>query len=203
MEEPRPASARGAERRQAIVRAALDVFSRRGFRNGSLAEVAEQVGIGAPAILYHFGSKENLLVEVLRERDRRAGELVAEIPVDGGVPSLLAVVQFAEMSEREPGLVSLHTVLQCESFETDAPAHRYFLRRSRVLRMWFVEVLDAAAARQEVKAGLDHEAIARRTVALMEGAAMLWLTDPTVSLVELYRDFLADLVREVALPGSG
>ncbi|MHB8452726.1 MAG: TetR family transcriptional regulator [Mycobacteriales bacterium] len=203
MEEPRPASARGAERRQAIVRAALDVFSRRGFRNGSLAEVAEQVGIGAPAILYHFGSKENLLVEVLRERDRRAGELVAEIPVDGGVQSLLAVVQFAEMSEREPGLVSLHTVLQCESFETDAPAHRYFLRRSRVLRMWFVEVLDAAAARQEVKAGLDHEAIARRTVALMEGAAMLWLTDPTVSLVELYRDFLADLVREVALPGSG
>jgi AcrR family transcriptional regulator len=203
VEEPRAPSVRGAQRRQAIVEAALDVFSRRGFRHGSLAEVAEQVGLGAPAILYHFGSKENLLVEVLRERDRRAGELVADIPVDGGLTSLLAVVQFAEMSEREPGLVSLHTILQCESFDSEAPAHGYFLRRSRVLRRWFVEVLDAAAAKGDVKPGLDHEAIARRTVAHMEGAAMLWLTDPTVSLVALYRDFLEHLVQDVASPRPG
>jgi AcrR family transcriptional regulator len=83
---------RGAERRQAILDAAIDVFGARGYRGGALAEVAERVGIGAPAVLYHFGSKKNLLLEVLKERDRRAGEMVAELPASAGLNSLAGIV---------------------------------------------------------------------------------------------------------------
>ena len=38
--------------------------------SGSLTEVAEQVGITHAGVLHHFGSKEQLLVEVLEYRDK-------------------------------------------------------------------------------------------------------------------------------------
>src|SRR5262245_40429388 len=121
---------RGAKTRRAIVDAALDVFAVRGFRSGALPEIADKVGLTPAGILYHFGSKEALLVAVIAERDRRAGDLIADLTGDD-VESLRGLVRIAELCEREPGLAALHTVLQVESFEPDAPAHAYFHERSR------------------------------------------------------------------------
>ena len=65
--QPRQAT---AERRAEILRAAANTFGSKGYMNGSLAEVAEQVGITHAGVLHHFGSKEQLLVEVLEYRDK-------------------------------------------------------------------------------------------------------------------------------------
>ena len=65
--QPRQAT---TERRAEILRAAANTFGSKGYKNGSLAEVAEQVGITHAGVLHHFGSKEQLLVEVLEYRDK-------------------------------------------------------------------------------------------------------------------------------------
>jgi len=65
--QPRQAT---ADRRAEILRAAARTFGSKGYKNGSLAEVAEQVGITHAGVLHHFGSKEQLLVEVLEYRDK-------------------------------------------------------------------------------------------------------------------------------------
>ncbi|MEY2570585.1 MAG: hypothetical protein QOE63_935 [Acidimicrobiaceae bacterium] len=183
----------GAERRASIVDAAIEVFAQRGFRGGALADVAELVGMTPAGILYHFGSKEALLAEVIAERDRRAGEQMVDLPIEGGLASLRGIVRFAEACEREPGLATLHTVLQVESFEPDHPAHAYFRRRSRILQRWMEETLQAAQQAGEVRADLDCASKGREIVAFLEGAAVVWLVDPKVSLVDLYTDYLASL----------
>jgi AcrR family transcriptional regulator len=165
---------RGAQSRRAIVAAALDVFAVRGFRAGALTEIADKVGLTPAAILYHFGSKDALLVAVIAERDRRASDVLARSPEGDGLASIRGVMDIAELIEREPGLAALHTVLQVESFDPESPAHEYFLERSRVVRA-MVEF-----------------------VAFQEGASVMWLLDDNLSIVDLYRSYVDGFIESVA-----
>ena len=46
------------EKTEAILAAALDVFSTNGFRGATLDQIAEAAGISKPNLLYYFASKE-------------------------------------------------------------------------------------------------------------------------------------------------
>ncbi|MGO7983453.1 TetR/AcrR family transcriptional regulator, partial [Rhizobium johnstonii] len=56
-------------RRTQILDAAVDVFGKQGYRNGSLRDVADAVGLSIQGVLHHFPSKEELLLEVLGTGD--------------------------------------------------------------------------------------------------------------------------------------
>ena len=58
------ASRRGAASREAILQAAVRVIGREGLSGASLAAVAKEAHTSKPAVLYHFGSRDNLLHEV-------------------------------------------------------------------------------------------------------------------------------------------
>jgi len=188
---------RGARSRQAIVDAALDVFAVRGFRASALAEIAERIDMTPAGILYHFGSKEELLVAVIAERDRRAGGLLADLSRKVGLASLHELERIAELCEAEPGLAALHTVLQTESFEPGAPAHDYFLGRSRFVREALEAFLVDAQEKGEVRPDVDCSARSREMIAFLEGAAVLWLLDRSVSLVDLYRTYIDTFIESV------
>jgi len=51
--------------RQAILDAALDVFSAQGFRGATLDQIADVAGLSKPNLLYYFPSKEAIHVELL------------------------------------------------------------------------------------------------------------------------------------------
>ena len=188
---------RGAARREAIIEAALGVFAERGYRAGALGDIAARVDVTAAGILYHFGSKEALLLAVIAERDRLAAESLAALPLTGGLEVLDHLVELGEAIEKEKGLAMLHTVLQAESFDAEAPAHGYFLARSRLVRLWLEHMLTEAQRDGHVRADVDCGAKAREFVAYMEGAAVVWLLDDEVSLVELYRTFSRTFVDSV------
>src|SRR4030095_1021772 len=51
--------------RNQILEAALTEFAEKGFQEASLAAIARRLGVTAPLVLYHFGSKANLWREAL------------------------------------------------------------------------------------------------------------------------------------------
>ncbi len=51
----------------AILEAALDVFSREGFRGATLDQIAAAAGLSKPNLLYYFPSKEAIHLELLSE----------------------------------------------------------------------------------------------------------------------------------------
>jgi len=53
--------------RERLLRAAVAVFDRKGYAAASVREIVEQAGITKPALYYHFGSKEGILVAILEE----------------------------------------------------------------------------------------------------------------------------------------
>lgn len=65
-----PASAgrkpRSSERREAILAAALDEFSSRGFEAARLEDVARRAGVAKGTIYLYFRDKENLFQELIR-----------------------------------------------------------------------------------------------------------------------------------------
>jgi AcrR family transcriptional regulator len=66
---PKPASsraARAAERRQAIIDAALDEFIARGFTATRLDDIARRAGVAKGTIYLHFKDKESMFEELIR-----------------------------------------------------------------------------------------------------------------------------------------
>lgn len=61
--------------RERIVRAAEVLFARDGYAAASLRQITDIAGVNIAAVNYHFGSKENLLTEIL---DRVVGPINAE-----------------------------------------------------------------------------------------------------------------------------
>lgn len=49
-----------ADKQEHIISAALNVFSRQGYKKASVADIAEAAGIAKGMVTYYFGSKKNL-----------------------------------------------------------------------------------------------------------------------------------------------
>jgi TetR/AcrR family transcriptional regulator len=67
--EPPPRQATRIQRknRQAILEAALQVFSAHGFRGSTIDRIAERAGLSKPNLLYYFPSKDAIYLAVLEE----------------------------------------------------------------------------------------------------------------------------------------
>src|SRR6201982_1040686 len=59
-------AARGAERRAAIVEAALEEFIARGFAATRLDDIAKRAGVAKGTIYLHFKDKESMFEELIR-----------------------------------------------------------------------------------------------------------------------------------------
>lgn len=65
-----------------LLNAAVDAFAAKGFENATVAEICEMAGANVASINYHFGSKENLLREVIH----RAFDLAESLhPIAGNL----------------------------------------------------------------------------------------------------------------------
>jgi len=90
----RSAAAR-ADRRDAILRAAIDVFAGRGFFNAQVADVARAAGVAAGTVYLYFESKDDLLVSIFERtmRDAIADGRAAVAPVRDPVEQLRTVAR--------------------------------------------------------------------------------------------------------------
>ena len=59
-------------KRDAILRAAIDVFAERGFFNAQVADVARAAGVAAGTVYLYFRSKDDLLVQLFERTTREA-----------------------------------------------------------------------------------------------------------------------------------
>ncbi|HYB31137.1 MAG TPA: TetR/AcrR family transcriptional regulator [Solirubrobacteraceae bacterium] len=76
----------------AVVEAALDG----GIAEKSLRAIAEVAGTSHRMLIHHFGSREGLLVEVIREVEERQREALAELRADPGEAAAAQGLRFWE-----------------------------------------------------------------------------------------------------------
>jgi TetR/AcrR family fatty acid metabolism transcriptional regulator len=66
---PEPAS---PPKREAILRAAIDVFAERGYFNAQVADVARSAGVAAGTVYLYFRSKDDLLISIFERGMKEA-----------------------------------------------------------------------------------------------------------------------------------
>lgn len=165
-------------RRNDILDAAVEVFGSKGFSGGTLADIADQVGMTHAGILHHFGSKDQLLIEMLAHRDKTdvAGLAGAHIP--DGVELFRHLVRTAMRNAQRAGVVQAYVVLSAESVTDGHPGRDYFLERYRTLRTEVSDAFHALCAERGVsETGSVAEASAA-ILAVMDGLQVQWLLDP-------------------------
>lgn len=103
-------------RRQDLVRIAAQEFARRGYRATTLRHIADAAGILPGSLYHHFGSKEELLREVMTLSTAEHVETLERIAADGRpAPEQLRAALRARLElYREQGL-ALGVVLQTDT----------------------------------------------------------------------------------------
>ncbi|WP_198663908.1 TetR/AcrR family transcriptional regulator [Jiangella endophytica] len=69
----------GGGGRERLLRAAVEYVAANGVGERSLRQIAAALGTSHRMLIYHFGSKEGLFVEVVRSMEDRQRELLAEL----------------------------------------------------------------------------------------------------------------------------
>src|SRR3954468_4840505 len=74
------------QNRDAILRAAIDVFAERGYFNAQVADVARVAGVAAGTVYLYFRSKDDLLISIFERGMRDALAEVRAATKDVGDP---------------------------------------------------------------------------------------------------------------------
>jgi AcrR family transcriptional regulator len=174
---PRPASNRAertAERRAAIIEAALDEFVARGFTATRIDDIARRAGVGKGTIYLHFKDKESMFEELIRTAIvPLAGRLVAPPQVGGSVRDLIegfATMFIHEVATTRRGEIVRLVVAEGPRF----PAIADFYYREVVSRglAGMRALIELGVARGEIK----HKELARFPQLLVAPAivAVVW-----------------------------
>ncbi len=181
-----------AERRQQLLDVALEEFSKRGFHQTSMNDVAEAAGVTKPVLYQHFGSKRELFLELLREVGDRLRDAVGKATAEAAGPRQQVEngmrAYFHWVDQHRAGFEIL--------FAGDTRRDREFLSEaSKVER----EIADTVAQLIIVE-GLDPERqrlLGFAIVGLAETACRHWLS----ARLDLTADELADQISELAWAG--
>ena len=86
-----PATFTQSARRAQIVAAAIEVIAEIGWAQTSIRKIADRVGVAMSAVLYHFGSKDNLVETIIEEMYRTALSVVGPaVDAESTAPTKLA-----------------------------------------------------------------------------------------------------------------
>ena len=104
-------------KRAAILEAATWLFSAKGFRETSTAEVAQLTGSAEGTVFYHFESKEKLFLAVLEE---------VRAKIDGGIIEFLPTTDGMSGIEVLEGFVAFYLQLAADNEAEFMLLHRHY-----------------------------------------------------------------------------
>ena len=187
-------SATAAERRldsdkaRRIVQAMRTSVGRRGAAGSTFDHVAQEAGVSRGLLHYYFGTKERLLVEVVRHdsdvRMRRLEEsLTAADSVDAIVEGL--VTQLKDYVEEDPATHALIHELFSVSRRNDE-VREELAQLYRRVRGQVAEILRAKERAGVVKLRGDADAVASLLFALGDGLELQLVSDPAWDSTETF-----------------
>lgn len=182
----------GSISRERILQAAARLFRERGYKGTTVRDIAQAVGILSGSLFHHFRTKEEMLIEIMREAALsvciRAEEVIGrEAPAVEQLRELILLELKAIISKSRK---DFHGVLFFEWREVpEAIRPEFTLLRKRYRRTW-LDVLERCQAEGRLRCEPDA------AVLILHGAlrnAMTWYAPSGRYSTEEFADILAHL----------
>jgi AcrR family transcriptional regulator len=148
-----------------------------GFNGLTVQALAKRCDISNAGLLYHFGSKDEILLAVLDELERRETELIAPVVAATSGPKDTPVAAWTAATEVLHALAGrfmaqaaqsrFAVVLHAESLDQTHPAHAWFSERERLTLDLFASLVADLVP--------HPRATARQILGLLQGLGMQWL----------------------------
>lgn len=176
--------AKGRKRREEILETTLDVFSELGYRGATLRAIARELDI-SPALLQHyFGTRDELLTQVITAWDEHNEQL------HDGLPMIEGFLHGIGSNVEIPGLIHLYTAFSVEASDPDHPSREFFRRRYADITERMAEDIEQLKSAGATPADVDATRTARALIAACEGLQMRWLNKPDFDMKEEFEFIL-------------
>lgn len=168
-------------RREQISAAVLDLVDELGPESVTVALVAERTGINDATVVYHFPSKDELLVAALE----RADDIDARASRVDDPDVHLDLEDFAD-SFHPPSLKDnrhrLYQMIRGVAADPESAAATYLVQRTARQIEIFTRLFEERRRSGLAHPELDAPHTARQVVAMWEGLGVLWSSDPELDV---------------------
>lgn len=184
--------------RQNLLTHALSVFSRHGYAETRLEDIAAEARVTRGAIYHHFGSKAELYNAMVTEASGRAlGVLENAINAGGNTLDVLKRV-FIDLLTYAHDDPQFRAINELVLFKTgSAPelqeGFQYKIAGNRQMVDFFAGKIRAGLEAGEVRADVDPRDAAISMMALNNGLLSLWLLDPDLFALKQRAGTIADI----------
>lgn len=184
--------------RQRLLKAALTVFSRQGYADTRLEDIAEEAEVTRGAIYHHFGSKAELYNTLMAENAARVNPVMEKAISQADSPLailrnlLTALLRYAAEDQ------TFRAINELAMFKTAiAPELEAGMQLKRQSIQTTVDYL-AQVAQQGIETGQIRPELNPRDVAIalfayQNGVLMSWLLDPKLFSLKQRAESLADI----------
>jgi AcrR family transcriptional regulator len=167
----RTAGATAAGTRERLLRAAADVFARRGYDGARVCDIAERADLSNGALYAYFGSKAELLVGALRAHGGRLlADLIAADPARSITGLLLETGRRLRLRREPDGYLVIEALVAARR---DPDVARSLRGDIRDRTDWLVALVRTAQAAGELDPALPPEAVAHFCLSLAVGTALV------------------------------
>jgi AcrR family transcriptional regulator len=198
------ARAQRREAREELLRAALAVFARRGYRQASVDEIAAEAGYSKGALYWHFSSKEELLHALLEQRidapARSFVTLLESAPPDRDM-SLEAAGEFARLLGAQREAVLLEREYWSLAIRDPELRARYAERQTELRRALAAAIEARARHLGMLELPMPGEEVARIVMSIVGGLSVDELIEPGSVRPELLGEALALVYAGLAVRG--
>lgn len=185
--------------RQSLLKAALSVFSRKGYSATTLEDVAQEAGVTRGAIYWHFGSKAELFNALMEEYSARGSEIVQAAAAEGG--SMVEILRriFIRLLKAVESDQALKSVMELNLFKTEySPELSETLAKQvengRTLLAGITQAMERGIKDGELRADMEAEDLARAFIAFQNGVLQLWLYDPEAFILSERASQMAEIL---------
>jgi AcrR family transcriptional regulator len=178
-------------RREEILRAAGELFARPGYSAVSVADIARSAGSSASLIIFYFGSKQALYLEVLTTAAEELRTGLLGPPGPPSLPRLRRILHwYAEHARtHRDGFLSLargeHEVILPEASAIFEQLRAELIARTvaDLVELGYTEVADDPVAELAIRGYLGY----------VDATVLHWLSLPDEQLATMDADTIADL----------
>ena len=188
------------ETRKKLYHAAIEIFSRDGVAHCRIEDIALKAEVSRAAFYFHFPSKDDVLLELLRESEQPVTDALNALPADAPLQTVFETMithmaQFWGAESRGKLLVEVFSVsMRRTTILAD--------REAEIVRHAMSTRFEQAAARHELSSVIPPEVLADFYLLNCLAAMASWCVQPIMPLTDMLAGVTHLFMNGARAPGT-